>query len=285
MRSLGRGYRLRSLKIKMYIDVLRLRKQGHGYEKIRRDIEKIYGERLSIATISYWIRGICSPYNGRRILFIEFLQPSKELAYIIGVVMGDGFPTLSKKKKRYNDVFVMLRAIDLEFIEEFARCLGVVLGREPPKVRYIKSENRYVISVMDEALFELLYGRSINKIKPFVEYCDECKAMFLRGFFDSEGSISKDDTLKAYNSNYELLEYVKKLLTDLGIEATGPHLSTKKEKLLKSPRTGKIYRRRKDVYYIYVRRQSIPTFYQKVGFTIIRKKKRLEEFLRRRGLI
>jgi DNA transposition AAA+ family ATPase len=32
----------------------------------------------------------------------------------------------------------------------------------------------------------------IEKIRRFVEHCERCMAMFLRGFFDSEGSVSKN---------------------------------------------------------------------------------------------
>jgi hypothetical protein len=47
------------------------------------------GVRLSKSSISEWLRGIHNPYNGRRIPSLELLKPSEELAYVIGVKVGD----------------------------------------------------------------------------------------------------------------------------------------------------------------------------------------------------
>ncbi|MDW7986946.1 MAG: LAGLIDADG family homing endonuclease [Nitrososphaerota archaeon] len=263
-----------------------MREQGLGYKKIVREIERKYGERLSRSTVSFWVRGLTSPYNGRRFPSIEFLKPSRELAYVVGVVMGDGSVVMrSKKRGGYNAVYIELRVKDMEFAEEFSRCLGLVLGRPPPKPKYVERKRRYRVSVGDKTLFELLHGKSLEKIRPFVEHCDECRSAFLRGFFDSEGCISENGQLTAYNSNLELLRYVTRLLADLEIETTGPHLKTRRGTLMKCPKTGRIYKTNKDVYYIYVRSRSFPTYYRKVGFTIERKQKRLEEHLEKRGIL
>ncbi|MCS7126322.1 MAG: hypothetical protein NZ929_05375, partial [Aigarchaeota archaeon] len=272
-------YRPIELRIRLYEEVQKLRKQGLSYHQIINEVERRYGERLSRSMISYWVRRLHSPYNGRRIPSIEFLKPSKELAYIIGTVLGDGYVTKNKKKKGYNEVYIELRVKDLEFAEEFSRCLGLVLGRPPPKPRNIESRRRHRVSVKDKTLFELLHDKDLEKIRPFVEHCDECRSAFLRGFFDSEGCISENGQLTAYNSNLELLKYVMRLLADLEIETTGPHLKTRRGTLMKCPRTGKIYKRKRDTYMIYVKKRSFPTFYLKVGFTITRKQKRLEEHL------
>jgi intein-encoded DNA endonuclease-like protein len=47
--------------------------------------------------------------------------------------------------------------------------------------------------------------------------------MFLRGFFDSEGSVSESGAITATNTNYELLDYIKDLLwRRFNIVAMGP---------------------------------------------------------------
>jgi hypothetical protein len=87
----GRSCLPRELRIKLYDEVNRLRVNGLTYNKIIEEIQRRYGVRLSKSHISYWMRGIHNPYNGRYIPSIEFLRPSEELAYVIGVKIGDGY--------------------------------------------------------------------------------------------------------------------------------------------------------------------------------------------------
>jgi intein-encoded DNA endonuclease-like protein len=51
------------------------------------------------------------------------------------------------------------------------------------------------------------------------------------------------------------------------------------------PKTGKQYKTKKDCYRIYIRAESLLKFYRHIGFTIPRKQKRLEDYLRRTGKI
>ncbi|MEM2519749.1 MAG: hypothetical protein QXE48_05695, partial [Nitrososphaerota archaeon] len=88
-----------------------------------------------------------------------------------------------------------------------------------------------------------------------------------------------------FNADIQLLQYVKRILGLLGIRTTGPKIYTKKETLLFNERMGKTYLRKKDVYRIYIRMRDLLKFHQLVGFTIQRKQKRLEEYLRKRGLL
>jgi intein-encoded DNA endonuclease-like protein len=80
-----RSYLPRELRIKLYEEVKRLRRDGLRYSEIIEDIQRRYGVTLSKSHISYWTSGIHDPYNGRYIPSIEFLEPSEELAYVIGV--------------------------------------------------------------------------------------------------------------------------------------------------------------------------------------------------------
>ncbi len=84
-----RGKRLlRELRIKLYEKVLELRGRGLGYKRIGRIIKEMHGVTLSLPTISGWCREIHSPFGEIRIPAIDFLKPSSELAYIIGVIAG-----------------------------------------------------------------------------------------------------------------------------------------------------------------------------------------------------
>ncbi|MEM0452992.1 MAG: LAGLIDADG family homing endonuclease [Nitrososphaerota archaeon] len=271
----------RELRIKLYQKVLELRRQGLGYKRIKKKIKELYNVSLSLSTISYWCRNIHSPFNGIRIPSIDFLEPSPELSQVIGVVAGDGFAT---KKEDY-EYKVGAAVKDKELIEEFSRCLGKVLRRDPPKpIR--KKSGAFMVKVESKALYELLRKPlDINRIAPYVEHCEECMRRFARSFFDSEGGVGKDGRIYCYNTDVQLLQYVRRILNLLGIRTTEPKIIKKKGTTIFDRRNGKTYTRRKNVYYIHVIASDRLRFYQLIGFTIQRKQKRLEEYLKKHGLL
>jgi intein-encoded DNA endonuclease-like protein len=267
----------RELRIKIYNDVRKLRKRGLSCSEIREEIYRKYGVWIETSTISRWLRGVCTPYNGRRIPSLELLKPSEDLAYIIGALLGDGYT--------YEDgdnYVIRLRAKDKEFVEDFGRRLANVLGREPIRPR--KDAGKYIAEAKSKTLYKLLRKPvDLKRIKKYVEHCPKCTAAFLRGLFDSEGYVSKNGYIYLYNTNYEVLVYAQRLLRRFGIESTGPWPAVQKGTTMHDPRTGKQYKTKKDCYYIYIRAESLPKFYRHIGFTIPRKQKRLEDYLRRTG--
>jgi intein-encoded DNA endonuclease-like protein len=270
----------RELRIKMYNDVHKLRKRGLSYTKIREELHRKYGVWIDATTISNWSRGVCTPYNGRRIPSLELLKPSEDLAYVIGVRLGDGYTY-----KSGGDCFIGLKAKDKEFVEKFGRCLGNVLGRRPIRPR--KEAEKYAAVAVSRTLHELLKKPvDLKRIKSYVEHCPKCAAAFLRGLFDSEGHVHKAGYIYLHNTDYDLLVYAQKLLWKyFGIESTGPWPHKRKGTTMHDPRTGKQYKINEDCYYIYIRAESLPKFYRHIGFTIPRKQKRLEDYLRRTGKI
>jgi intein-encoded DNA endonuclease-like protein len=265
-------YLPRELRIKIYNDFIALHQQGRSYNEIINIIEQEYEIRLSKSTISEWVRGLHSPYNGRRIPSLEMLIPSEDLAYVIGVVCGDGSAHEKRRiRKGYNRVVIHLEAKDREFVEEFAIRISRVLNRSPPKVT-VNSRGLYYVEVGDRTLYELLKKPiDIEKIREYIEHCERCMEMFLRGFFDSEGCVGEDGQISLTNSNYELLLYVQELLKRFGVETTGPWLIAKQGTPFYDPLRGKVYKHKKDVYIIYVRKRNNYEFYKYIGFTIRRK--------------
>ena len=70
-------------------------------------------------------------------------------------------------------------------------------------------------------------------MKPWFENEQNCVSAFLKGFFDSEGSVSEEGVVTAFNTNVDLLRYVQSLLLrNFGIVTTGPTLGTRKGSLL-----------------------------------------------------
>ena len=272
----------RELRIKMFNDVHKLRKRGLSHTKIRKEIYRKYGVWIGTTTISRWLRGLSSPYNGRWIPSLKLLKPSEDLGYVIGVRLGDGYT-----RERGDYYVISLGAKDKEFVEEFGRRLANVLGRKPIRSKFRKNVGKYFAEAASRTLYELLKKPvDLKRIKKYVEHCKKCTAAFLRGLFDSEACIDERGRIKLYNTNYELLVYAQKLLkTRFGIESTGPWPAKKKGKTSYYPKTGRLIKTNKECYYIYVKTQSLPAFYRHIGFTIRRKQQRLEDYLRRHGLL
>jgi intein-encoded DNA endonuclease-like protein len=103
-----------------------------------------------------------------------------------------------------------------------------------------------------------------------IEHCENCVTSFLRGFFDSEGSMS-GRSLTVSNTRHVALACVKSLLRSLGISSTGPHLKAEggRTVLIK----GRFYRANRNEYYLRVRAKSLERYRALVGFSISRKTK------------
>jgi intein-encoded DNA endonuclease-like protein len=261
----------------MFERVLWLRGQSYLCREIIEEIQDQFGVRLAKETISYWVRGISSPLNSGH-LFNP--KPIPELAYVIGVETGDAY--LNEKRNNYQ-YRIILRAVDVDFVEAFNQAVAKVLGCSPHKLWKGKNVRETVVEFGSYLLHKFL-SQPLGQLKVFIEHCEDCAAAFLRGFFDSEGSVDTNGHVTASNTDTILLRYVQYLLKIFfHIEATGPHLGKRKGTIL--TRRGKSYVRRSDCFSIYVRTSFLKAFDQEIGLTIGRKKVRLENALGRRGQI
>jgi intein-encoded DNA endonuclease-like protein len=265
------GVRLRPTieREKLYHLVLDLRKEGFSYNQIIKTIHTEHGITLRKSHISGWINGKHKPFG-----YVRAFAPTPrpELAYVIGVSLGDG----STSSNRNYSHMIKLRVIDREFASEFARCLGVLLCRSPPGVKRREKTHSWYTGV-SSLLLQRFLRQELKDLIPTVSHCDDCKAAFLKGFYDSEGSIRKRH-LFFYNGELDKLELVCKLLGSLGIETTGPHLRGEKGGMVSIK--GHMYHVNKNQYSVYVRATSLTAFRDKVGFTLKRKQDRLENAVR-----
>lgn len=250
-----------------------MRCKSFTYNQIIEIIKSNHGIKLPKSTISYWTRGISSPVRAGHSFKSN---PKPELAYVIGVETGDG--SLSVRPERYQ-YRIRLKAVDVEFVEAFNQAIAKVLGCPPNRLgKETTSKETYV--EFGSYLLHKFLSQRFETLKVFVEHDRECAAAFIKGFFDSEGCVEVSGKLTASNNDLALLRYVQKLLNRFfRIDTTGPHLGKKKGTIL--TRRGKLYKRNADCYFIYVRRASLPIFYQEIGFTIQRKKIRLHKALSR----
>ncbi len=260
--------------------VVELSWNGLGYKKIIEVIAKEFSIKLSKGTLSYWFNHSVVLYGGKN--HFES-KPSKELAYILGVMFGDGSLHFDKKKKDY---VVVLSAIDKDFVEKFSKCTSKVLGKE----------NKYSVCPMGGRGYSIIYSararskklyyfikglkEDFEKVKPFAEaYPKE----FIQGLADSEGcpSIGAKNSFKvgvmvACSTNKYLLNYVQSLLDiNFGIESN-VYLS-KKAGMTDSVIGGRPITRTMDLYVLNtIGLKSTVIFSKSVGFSIGRKMDKLE---------
>lgn len=158
-----------------------------------------------------------------------------EIAYVLGVVCGDGYITHNIKRRQH---VIGLTAKDMPFIESFKESL------EHVGLNSSICEDRcyYKLSANSILLYDF-----INKMKSdynnIIEFCNtsEAKIQFIRGFYESEGHDRGNGRgMQMSNTEKNLLDLVKTFLLEaLDIDA---HYST----------TGKTPDKTKDVYLLYI---------------------------------
>lgn len=259
------------MRVDLNKKVLALRKDSFTFSQIIGTLKRENGVQLSKSTISNWVNGVSSPVGAGR-MFTP--KPSPELAYVIGVETGDAFLNVKLKSHQYR---IRLRAVDREFVEAFNVCVSRVLDCRPHRLWKGAIERETHVEFGSYLLHKFL-SQELSDLRAFIEHDKGCVAAFLKGFFDSEGSVSLDGHLTGSNTDLGLLRYVQDLLERyFGIEATGPHPGKKKGTIL--VRRGKTYVRNLDCFYIYVRTSDLSMFYGEIGLTIKRKRVRLERKL------
>jgi len=130
---------------------------------------------------------------------------------------------------------------------------------------------------LSSLLLKKFLTQDLKALIPSIKHCQACKGAFLRGFYDSEASI-RGRQLRVYNGEIEKLKLVCSLLGSLEVRTTGPHLRGEKGGMVSIK--GRMYHVNKDQYYVYVRTDSLLAFSERVGFTIKRKRERLEDALK-----
>jgi len=205
----------------------------------------------------------------------ESLDVNKDLAYILGVIAGDGYIDYSDERKTY---YIGLSAVDKEFVDNFRNILFDFFKINPTN-EFRKSRNK---NWKDQYLTRLCSKEACDFIKSIGDFKkdtwhvpdsiknsnNEIKCAFIKGFFDSEGEIDKKiGRVGATSMNLSGLKEIGNLLFSLGIRYT----IIKKKDI--RPNTSQKY-----VLRIHDKK-SIRLFYELVGFIIQRKQEILEAFV------
>lgn len=184
----------------------------------------------------------CSPecYNeAKSELFVPVdLSPSPELAYILGVMVGDGCAGEytkkwnGKEKKSYD---IKLGVLHYKFAKRFASALKKI-GLHPNtwKDKKVRDNGKNDQKLWHTEAYSKVFVRfylaqkdDLDTLYELVGTCSDGKRMFIRGFYESEGHhgvydyqrgnrIQHVKHLHMTNTNPELVEIVVAFLYDLG---------------------------------------------------------------------
>ncbi|MFH1209183.1 MAG: LAGLIDADG family homing endonuclease [archaeon] len=265
-----------------YNEVMRLRNTfGWGSTKISYYLSNndiLIKER----TIDSWLHENNKPFEEK--LITKIPEESKLLnnhkAYILGVLCGDGYTSTNHR--------VGLSVCDFDFIQEFKKCIKLVYNLDLKIKKRIVKNSRFKstkpiycgVIVSKRAWLDILRYDSF-KTKTWIvpkEILDSSglniKSNFLKGIFDSEGTIRLKKKGHGYlqtcsGNNSSLLVIQDMLLRDFNIKMRVRYNNV-------------------GVMVLYTERyEDINNFSNKIGFVIDRKQKMLKYVLstyKRKGL-
>lgn len=179
---------------------------------------------MPYSTIRGWLSSspIKSPRGNFAPRIIPNLQPSPELAYLLGATLGDGW--VGNSKTKWNGRIV-LQATDLEFVQEYTRCLKNILGREYPIVKKNWKDNPRWKPFWRVTAHSCLLAEYLRQpLEAFNSLLQTYPGDYLRGFFDAEGSAHQRQQngrpywiLSICNTKKALIDLPNRLLEDIGI--------------------------------------------------------------------
>lgn len=196
---------------------------------------------------------------------------SKELAYILGVIYGDGHVRDGKNYKRGSGQ-ILLKVRDKDFALEFQKILKKWSNFD---VKFFLDKRNFYNSVLystDAALF--LMNFDLDRIS---KASNVIQGFFLKGLFDSEGSIAGSNLdqpqiatryVGFYNNNKKIVDLVSRLLKCINI----------KHSVRSRVHSG--FGSKKIQYELYISgSQNMYSFYKNIGFSIKRKQEKLKKVL------
>jgi len=192
----------------------------------------------------------------------KYTTPEK--AYILGVICGDGYIN-------YKDRYVSLETISVEFIQKFRQSFVNVYGTQYKGSFAPTCNGKYRTTISGREMTRDLRrylgdsNRTFNWRIPnqILRSNKTCKAAFLKGFFDSEGSVDKKFSLRIHSSNVYGLEQIMSLLKNLSIKSGDIKNGKNCKKIIISGRDN-------IVGFINLIGTSIPYKYEKMKYLLVR---------------
>lgn len=204
-------------------------------------------------TVSKYLHQFNIDTNTHRFTIQPDFENRVDIAYVLGVLHGDGSISLLKKRRQY---IVTLTVKDILFVKSFKASL-VRLKLNPSICR---DRSYYKLSATSKLLYHFIKVIKLDRAN-LVSYCNTVatKVQFIRGFYESEGhDRGRGRGLLMFNTDKTTLDVVKLFLSDsLDIYA---HYSTTH-----------ITEGKKDVYRLYIPAKYKAHFFKKVKPVIKRK--------------
>lgn len=205
------------------------------------------------------------------------LSASPALSYLLGVRYGDmGL----YKRDSYGQYGATLNVKDRDFAEGYRKYLKQVIDR-PCRITEPK-EGYFSVGVNSRHLYNF-FKLPLAVHTRYIEYQP---ALFIRGFFDSEGNVplvAHCTLVSATNTNLELLKYVRFLLRDsFNINSTIYAFDSYRKRIgkMRLNSEGRLVVTRKMVYTLCINKiEDGRLFLDNIGFTIERKLGALRERL------
>lgn len=282
-----RGKEKRRYTKEDYKKVLILRKKGLSLRKIEKQIG------VSSTTVWYWLKTDRKPRSFYAKRKEKKLPPgsrklSPDLAYIYGVLVGDGHIEKSDKRRTYR---VVLNVTDKDFAEKFVLALKKWSKMSPTtSERTVKHDHTTKYGSLIKCVSHYHVVRLASKqVVKFLLSKIKCKTYnwrvpmdvlntsdekiicsFLKGFFDSEGCVIFGNPfnrrVEATTVQKEGLKEIRSLLKKIGIIS---RITQSKEQKMKG------------LYEVIISgRKNLEAFAEKVNFSIHRKRIVLESLLK-----
>ncbi|PIN87565.1 hypothetical protein COV12_03225 [Candidatus Woesearchaeota archaeon CG10_big_fil_rev_8_21_14_0_10_32_24] len=206
----------------------------------------------------------------QRLLPIKSKRLTSKLSYILGVLYGDGYFGKSQ---------INLGTSDKEFRDYFAEILFKWSGKKPACTKRLMKGKPYftcLLSFKDAKKYILSLIGNRSSTPEIILHSNNKKIIsnFIKGFSDSEGSIviaKRTKMLKISNQNLLLLKQIRNLMVILGFS-----IQRIKIRLNNKAPNGNVYE------IIISAKEELQKFHNLIGFTIQRKNKKLEQFLKNR---
>lgn len=200
---------------------------------------------------------VTKPKLLKKINYPKTYEETLDEAEIIGIMLGDGHITKNQRSMR-------LRVRELDFCQNFQKLIEKTYKIKAP----LDDKYYYNCWVHSTLLARRISNLTKNnkKIPNFIFNGNKkVKARFLRGFFDSEGSmdvIYNRRQIVLTQNNKEMLLQIKSLLFDLGIQSKYVQKRVGSDKLIISLL------------------ENLKKYYQLIGFSIGYKQENLKQAIK-----